>query len=132
MAVKDVFRLTPEGRAMAGQMCSAFLRFREADPKITVEEVTTLLIIAANPGIVQKSIGDMLELTSGSLSRTIGRLSRYGDRNTPGLALIEVVEDPQDRRQKPLHLTKDGTTLVAAAIHELEGGSRYVSKAEGA
>jgi DNA-binding MarR family transcriptional regulator len=130
-AIKTTPRLSPTDRAQAERLASALQRFRSVDPKVTVEEVLTLLMVAAQPGIIQRDIGETLELKSGSLSRIMGRLTRRGDRETPGLELIHTVEDTQDWRQKLLHLTNGGNRLVADALRDLEGGSPHVSPVEG-
>jgi DNA-binding MarR family transcriptional regulator len=49
-------------------------------------------------------------------SRTVAALSKWQRRGTPGLDLIEAIEDPRERRRKIMYLTPKGRQRMTRAL----------------
>ena len=92
----------------------ALEEFRKWNPDVTANVVLTFMLIARHPGITQKELMKRLGLADSGTSRTTAALSRYGDRNKPGWDVIDLVENPLDRREKLLYLNKKGNVILAA------------------
>ncbi|MBL4628757.1 MAG: MarR family transcriptional regulator [Roseicyclus sp.] len=68
---------------------------------------SALSVIAANPGLRQAELADLLAIGRPNLVQILDELQRPG--------LIERVRDPEDRRAYMLRATPDGDTRVAQA-----------------
>jgi DNA-binding MarR family transcriptional regulator len=85
------------------------------------------VLVAQNEGSSQATFEKALGISRSAISRGAARLSHYGWNNKPGLDLIDMREDPTDRRYKVLHLTPKGRLL----IRQIMGAIRYGSQKEG-
>lgn len=96
----------------AGALHKALVRFRDLHPDITAQQILFLLAIATSPGITQRELYQWVGSNDSVASRTISLLTDYGNRHTPGLDLVRMEEDPNDRRRKTLELTAKGRRLM--------------------
>jgi DNA-binding MarR family transcriptional regulator len=86
--------------------------------------------IAAEPGVTQSTLWDEFDTFDSVASRAIAVLGSAGvrgglkadgqRRETKGLRLIELVEDPEDRRYKRLYLSAKGCTLMEDIANDLK------------
>lgn len=111
-----------ERAAVAHNIMSAFIRIRDVDAKMSLEEVLTLLLVAVRPGISASEVADELGISRASQGRITSRLTEHGDRGTPGLELIYGVETPGNRRRKELALTAKGRRLVDDTLNDILKG----------
>ncbi|WGJ14593.1 helix-turn-helix domain-containing protein [Methylocapsa sp. D3K7] len=88
--------------------------FRKVNPDVTANTILTFLHIAKQPGITQKEILQLLGLADSGQSRTVSTLSKYGDRGRAGWNVVDLEEDPRDRRQKPLRLNGKEELILAS------------------
>lgn len=72
-------------------------------------EFSVLVLVATNPRLNQKQLGDALALTAPNLAVILDRLS--------GRGLIARVRGTVDRREHRLELTPDGRALTERAQH---------------
>jgi len=70
-------------------------------------EFTILVLVASNPGVTQKRIGQALALSAPNLTLLLDRMEARG--------WIERVRSETDRRAQNLHLTPAGRALGAEA-----------------
>jgi DNA-binding MarR family transcriptional regulator len=89
--------------------------FRTHSKDVTVNQVLTFLYVAREPGITQTETLTKLGLAVGGSSRIVAALSKYGDRSDhPGWNVVNLEENPNDRRYKLLTLTSKGIGMVNA------------------
>ena len=74
---------------------------------LKVVEFSILVLVAANPQVNAKRLGQALDISAPNLAVTLDRLAERG--------LIERVRSTQDRRAMHLHLTPQGEELVQRA-----------------
>lgn len=91
---------------------------RRHDPEMPAQTLSTLLLVAGNPGISMQKLAETLNIASSSTSRNVSALSKWKAFQKPGLDLVEAIDNPQNRREKLVSLTPKGERLVAA-IKEL-------------
>lgn len=91
-------------------------RFAVLDPQMPLHFLQTFLIVARAGSVTYQEIEDALNLTNGSVSRTLNALGdrhRNGDR---GHGLIELFRDPGRGRRYRARLTKRGRALAQQII----------------
>lgn len=97
---------------------------RNKDKSLTVEQLQTLLLIAENPGITQKSIVATLGTTPSSTHRHIARLGQpSAEVNGHNLGLIEGRPHPEHGGWSALFLTHDGEAFLRGLTHVIEGST---------
>jgi len=79
-----------------------------------------LFLIAGRPGIAQRDLYRLMDATDSAASRIVAMLSDIGSRNTPGLDLVSMEVNPQDRREKHLALTHKGRRLMDDILTDLK------------
>lgn len=67
---------------------------------VTAPQLVVLNVLAANPGIDQRTLGEHASLDRSTVADVVSRLVRRG--------LVERLRDPSDRRRNILQLTPDG------------------------
>ncbi|QGP80977.1 MarR family winged helix-turn-helix transcriptional regulator [Sphingobium sp. CAP-1] len=77
------------------------------DLGITQTQLTTLLLIADNPGTSQADIGRALQMDRATVMGIINRLE--------GRSLIERGQSSEDRRRQTLYMTPAGTAMLPVA-----------------
>jgi DNA-binding MarR family transcriptional regulator len=83
--------------------------FAELDPHMQLSTMLTFLFVAQRGECIQKDVEQALGFSNAAASRNISYWTESKKFEEPGLGMIERVEDPRDRRQKNLRLTKRGT-----------------------
>lgn len=86
--------------------------FRDLHPDIPTQWVSVFLVIAMKPGIYQRDLLKLLDVSQSSISRNVLALSERNRHGGPGLGLILQRRDPFDARQITLHLTPAGMDVV--------------------
>ncbi len=74
---------------------------------LKVVEFSILMLVAANPQVNQKQLGQALDISPPNMAVTLDRLVERG--------WVERVRSTQDRRAMHIHLTPRGTELAARA-----------------
>lgn len=103
---------TDEERLAARELFRIMEQLRGLDKEMAVQTMTVLLWVSLHEGGLQRELISDLDMPPSSASRNLYALSKTHRLGTPGLNLIEWVEDIQDRRQKRIYLTKQGRTVV--------------------
>jgi DNA-binding MarR family transcriptional regulator len=85
---------------------------RKLDPEIQAQTVSCFVVVAMNPGITMKDIGERVGISQASTSRNIAALSKVHRLNRPGHDLVVATEDPVERRRKVVHLTDKGKRVA--------------------
>lgn len=86
------------------QQVHAALWAQEIDSDITSVQFGVLSLLKSNPGIDQRSLGELLQLDRSTIADLVSRLE--------GRGLIERVRDVGDRRRKILTLTRGGAVQL--------------------
>ncbi len=89
----------------AASHMQADLTRRIADLGITIVEMSVLLVVEANPGIIQSDIGRMIAIQRANMAPLVAGLVKRG----------WVDATPVDKRSSGLSLTDLGVDLVKAA-----------------
>lgn len=76
---------------------------RLVEEKITYGQLFVLSYLSRRDGCTPKEVGEALRLDAGHLNRTLGKLKEND--------LVLEEKNPEDRREKLLHLTKGGKAL---------------------
>ncbi len=99
------------------------LIWKEFGPEISAYALSTLWIVALNPGIGPTQIAEDLKIPKGTVSRNIFKLSkkkvqlRNGQSEMSGLGLIKMMQDdPYDTRKKRIYLTQKGHETIERLI----------------
>ncbi|MEP7099800.1 MAG: MarR family transcriptional regulator [Burkholderiales bacterium] len=74
---------------------------------LKVVEFSILMLVAANPHVNQKQIGEALDISAPNMAVTLDRLVERG--------WVERVRSTKDRRAMHIHLTSSGRGLVERA-----------------
>ena len=74
---------------------------------LKVVEFSILMLVASNPQINQKRLGQALDISAPNLAVTLDRMAERG--------WVERVRSTQDRRAQHIHLTVKGAELVQRA-----------------
>ncbi len=89
---------------------------REIHPDMTLNQVLVFCLIAGNAGITQRQIMERLSIADSSASRIVSILSKYGDRGTKPMNLLEIIPNEINRRTKSYQLTPLGRRVCDEMI----------------
>lgn len=85
---------------------------REIEPSMHIQVLMGLLHIAMHPGCSTGDLMEALSTTSASAARITGRLSTWERPAAPGLGLVNIETDTNDRRLRIITLTPKGRRMV--------------------
>ena len=108
---------TPSSTA---RLLSLVRAVREISPRMEVQDLEVFLIVAERPGVTPREIEDLAGVTRTSASRAGYRLSSEVLPGEPGLGLVVIEGDPQDRRKKALYLSPRGQRFLNSLVDHLE------------
>ncbi len=91
------------------------------DGDMPVQQARAFLAVAMCPGLTMGQLSTMLFMSQGACSKNVAALSKWQSLSSPGLDLIEAIEDPRERRRKILYLTSKGRRHIARALEALTG-----------
>jgi DNA-binding MarR family transcriptional regulator len=100
----------------ASSMFMASLASKFSDLDLRISEATVLLVIQANPGIKQSTIGQILDIARANIAPLVGRLDTRG--------LID--RKPVDGRSHGLKLTPEGQKLADTVMAIVEKHERVL------
>lgn len=115
----------------ASRIVKALGRLRKEHSDMTILQSMIFFRVAELPGITQRGMLEDMETIDSVTSRAVAVLSSAGVRvrdpkdpnkivrETKPLRLIELREDPDDRRQKSLFLTGKGRQLMQDIMNDL-------------
>ncbi|HEX4923655.1 MAG TPA: MarR family transcriptional regulator [Bdellovibrionales bacterium] len=95
-----------------GLKIQAINKALEAGCGLSVVQWSVLRTLIERPAVSPQSLARALEVTPGTLTQTLQRLSRK--------RLVFICDDPKDARKKIVSITRDGRDLLTAAgeVHE--------------
>ena len=86
--------------------------FRELRPEMPMQLASVFLIIAMKPGISQRDLLRLMDISQGAVSRNVTALTSRNRHGQPGLDLVIQRRDPFDARLTTIHLTTSGEELI--------------------
>ena len=93
-------------------LANAINAFRELDAEIQPQTILAYLYVAGSKEPVpMRDLQTRLGVASSSASRNVALLSKLNRYGKPGHDLVEIYENPEDRRYKLVRLTSRGRTL---------------------
>lgn len=90
---------------------------------MTPQALQILLEIALHPGITMKELETASGVALGSVSRNLMALGKRHRLQTPGLELIETIDDPREYRRKVAFLTIKGRRFVSDVL-SIQSGAK--------
>lgn len=94
------------------KLLSVITEFRQLDTDIQTDTMLVFCLVALNPGITSRDIQINTGMSQSAVSRHLAKLSELFSKETPGLNLVENIEDPADRRTKRSYLKHRGRVLA--------------------
>lgn len=85
---------------------------RELNAEMPMQMASLFLMVAIKPGIHQRDIGELVNLSQSSVSRNVNALATRTRHGTPGLGLVEQRIGGLGAKTPALHLTAAGKALV--------------------
>lgn len=92
---------------------------RRDHPEIGIASAQILLLVADRPDLSLREIAEACDLAPATNSRLLAQLSAWQAFEKPGLGLIEMIDDPRERRRKIVRLTPAGQTAVGRLLKPL-------------
>lgn len=86
------------------QQASYLLWTTIVSEEVTAPQFVVLNVLAARPGVDQRTLGEAASLDRSTVTDVVGRLVRRG--------LVERLRDPSDRRRNVLQLTPAGRAAL--------------------
>lgn len=124
------------------RMRRALDTFRTMYADIPATSVEVFLQVAIAPGISSKDLVSRVGVSQSAISRHLALLGDYDWKGGDGLGLIDLIEDPVDRRTKVAFLKPKGQALAAKLVTILdpdgdtpdsfETADEYVKRVRGA
>ncbi len=90
--------------------------FRDLRPDIQMHTASVFLLVAMKPGIAQRDLLGLLDISQATLSRDISALTAIDRHGKPGLNLIAQHRNPIDARNSMLYVTTEGNSLLAQLL----------------
>ena len=87
-------------------------QLRELFPDLPIQTISVFLIIAMKPGMYQRDLLKLLDISQAGVSRNVMALGEVNRHGKPGLGLVVQKKDPFDNRQVMLTLTASGKALA--------------------
>lgn len=112
-----------EDRVALNRLSLMLNEFRKLDPEIPVQQLSTFLAVAMEPGITVTDAGTKAGVGLGSVSRHIdvlGKPRTTAAGRTVGLSLLVATPDPVDRRRKTVALTAKGQRIADTLLDLLK------------
>lgn len=85
---------------------------REINAEMPMQMVSVFLMIAMKPGIHQRDLPDLVNLSQSSVSRNVNALAAVTRHGTLGLGLVEQRIGSLGAKTPELHLTRSGRELA--------------------
>ncbi len=102
-----------------GDLYTALDILRRLDSTMSAQQATVFLYVASHEGAIITDIWRALDLPTGSASRTLYALSAWKEPRVPGLGLIDIRDDPEDRRKRIVSLSPKGRNVAKAMLHAI-------------
>lgn len=102
------------------RLAKAINVFRALYADIPTTTVAVFLQIAIRPGISSKELLDRVGASQSAISRHLALLGDYSWRGGEGLGLVDLIEEPTDRRIKVAFLKPKGQALAAKLMAILD------------
>ena len=99
-----------------------FEEFKRLDPEMPLQQMITLLQVAAYEGISLSELAEKVGNATSSTSRNVGILGEYGRGKSPGLNVVKAVTDLADRRKQLVYLTPKGEEFINRLLHLVDSG----------
>jgi DNA-binding MarR family transcriptional regulator len=100
-----------------------FRVWKELDETATLTSIDAFLVIASSQSISMTELIKRVDCSKSHTSLVTALLSVYGRGKKQGLGLINIIEDPNDRRYKIITLTKKGIQVAEQIEAILSSGT---------
>ncbi|WP_421359694.1 hypothetical protein [Agrobacterium rosae] len=90
--------------------------FRQLRSDLQMHTASVFFLVAMKPGIGQKDLLGLLDISQATLSRDIYALTAIDRHGKPGLNLIVQHRHPVDARNTMLYLTSEGEALLSQLL----------------
>lgn len=91
------------------------------DAEMQLQQLVILLEVGKNPGITQREVSQLYDISAASMSRNVSALSDTHWKGHGGHKLIIQEPMPRQRRQNMLRLTGKGERLLEKLAEVMEG-----------
>lgn len=92
-------------------IADAMALFKSIDPNIQVNQIQMFLEVCRREGSQMGAIAEHVDEPHSTSQRIFSGLSHYGTKKKPGYGLINILQDPEDRRQRLVYLSQSGKSL---------------------
>lgn len=120
----QAFSTTTEGSGLppssSGRLRAALMVLNTVGANMTIGAAISFLTVATFENHSAREYGEMLGLSSSTMSRHLLDLGEMNRKREPGMMLIEQRPDPMDRRRSLYRLTPKGRGLITAILQVLE------------
>src|SRR5688500_10463579 len=93
-------------------------RLREVNNEIQANSIAVLIEIALNPGIISRDLKSKTDIPAPTLSRILLTMMARNRNREEGYGLVEMRENPDNRREKRIFLTEKGEAFVKRLSEE--------------
>ena len=94
------------------QLRDCVATLRHEDPYVTAYQIEILCVIAEDEPIRITELCNKTGIRSATVSYLLGYMSKYGSGKKGSLNWVTITQDPEDRRQRQLKLTKKGRRIA--------------------
>lgn len=97
---------------------TALRKLTEFDPDMTMQQFRVLVEVAvASDSPTSRAIADRMGVAQPTVSRALDLWGAYGTGDKTPRKFCERVEDPEDRRLKPVKITPAGRRFLEEVLH---------------
>lgn len=87
-------------------------KIRDYDEDMTISGMNVLLTVMEREEVPMADLVEVTGMTLAGVSRAVAVLSVHGRRTKEGIGLVELKEDPMERRRKIVYLSTEGKALA--------------------
>jgi DNA-binding MarR family transcriptional regulator len=107
----NVVRTNIEDAEWVERLCQVIDEFRKVNQDITANQMLIMLRAGERPGITQRELCKLTQLSDGTVSRICAVLSERGHQSRKGLGVLSIHPLPGEYRAKGQTLTSTGNRI---------------------
>ncbi|MFZ3584692.1 hypothetical protein ACOI1H_21425 [Loktanella sp. DJP18] len=104
--------------------------FRQIYPDIPATTIMVFLQVVIRPGISSRDTAEAIGSSQSAISRHFSMLGEYTWRGEEGWGLVDLIEEPTNRRMKVAFLTSKGQALAEKIAVAIDPTGRSLPPAE--
>lgn len=116
MAASHKPSVTPEERAVLNVTLRTLDPFKNLRGTMPLQYVTAFLLVAIDEGHNVTEYARRAGISQSLMTRHLSDLGTVNRYHEEGFGLVDHVEDPQDRRNKMIHLSAKGKGIVGQIV----------------